>query len=554
MKTQLSTLALAVATSLALVSTVSAAPALKTVALTGWNAPDLAGLKYSSTDTNGAGATFSNPRVGNDGQITFTGRLAGPDVQYYSDTATFVGLSGAPHLFLRSGVTPVPGLSSNQVWSGGFDAASNNPPLTRPDVAGITVVKSGVFNTFGGGASSSGGILQGTPAGYTVVALGGNAAPGVPGKTFNDIKIQARGGQNIAYYASYAQGGSGLFISNGATSKFVTGFGVAAPGYAAGQGYVFNSVVGTSINANGQFIFAGSIQQGTTFLPNESPLYYGQADGSYQRLISGGDTTPGAAGFKVGSATAYGIDSGGKALIRVASTANTSTATRDELYLAQPGSFQFLMNGKGYVVPGTPANTTVSVAGNVLRNASAQITFTGQVLNVVGAVAGDGIFAKAPGVNNVQAVAIRNGTAPGAGLQFRSIDSIPLQDNAGDIVFAATLMGAGINANNDQAYFVWKDGALSRLLGDGDQIQVMPGDFRTIGATGLTLDATHVLDLGNLDASGLFAFHATFTDGTGGVFTTQLSPVPEPGTAGMLAAGASLMALFLARRRNRRSA
>jgi hypothetical protein len=114
-------------------------------------------------------------------------------------------------------------------------------------------------------------------------------------------------------------------------------------------------------------------------------------------------------------------------------------------------------------------------------------------------------------------------------------------------------VGAGINANNDQAYYLWNGGALTRLLGDGDQIQVAPGVFRTIGATGLTLDATHVLDLGNLNASGLFAFHATFTDGTGGVFTTQLAAVPEPATIGLMLGGLCVVASTAGRRIRRRA-
>lgn len=88
------------------------------------------------------------------------------------------------------------GRGSNQVWTGGFDAASNTGPFTRPYVGGVTVMQSGVFNTRGGSASSTGGSLQGTPSGYTVVAPGGSAAPGVPGKTFQQLNILATGGQN----------------------------------------------------------------------------------------------------------------------------------------------------------------------------------------------------------------------------------------------------------------------------------------------------------------------------------------------------------------------
>ena len=96
-----------------------------------------------------------------------------------------------------------------------------------------------------------------------------------------------------------------------------------------------------------------------------------------------------------------------------------------------------------------------------------------------------------------------------------------------------------------------RNGSLSRLLGDGDLIEVAPGVFRTIGAISMALDATHRLDLGNLNASRLFAFHARFTDGTGGVSTTQLSAVPEAGTFGLLAAGGARLAALVARRRQR---
>lgn len=75
---KLTLLALAAALTLLSARPAAAAPAVTTVELTGWSAPALVGLKFLANDTNGAGATFSNLRVGDDGQLTFTARLSGP--------------------------------------------------------------------------------------------------------------------------------------------------------------------------------------------------------------------------------------------------------------------------------------------------------------------------------------------------------------------------------------------------------------------------------------------------------------------------------------------
>jgi len=150
-------------------------------------------------------------------------------------------------------------------------------------------------------------------------------------------------------------------------------------------------------------------------------------------------------------------------------------------------------------------------------------------------------------------VAREGNQAPGTpeGVFFRSL-STPALNNAGQTAFSGFLAGTGVDGSNDRG--IWAEdlqGVLTLIARTGDLLDVDDGlgtDFRTIrflsfaGGTGNGDGRNR-----GFNDLGQFAFSATFTDGTSGVFVSNLVAVPEP-TAWVLAV-AGLLGLGVLRRR-----
>lgn len=135
---------------------------------------------------------------------------------------------------------------------------------------------------------------------------------------------------------------------------------------------------------------------------------------------------------------------------------------------------------------------------------------------------------------------IWGGVAPGTNASWAKFHDVTL-NNQGLAVFSATLTGA----DSRKGYWYGHDRSdVQALVVEGQQIEVLPGVFKTVGRldTGLhELDDlnTTALDDG-LNNAGQFAFSVIFTDGTEAVLRTALaSPVPEPATALLWLAGAA---------------
>jgi len=94
----------------------------------------------------------------------------------------------------------------------------------------------------------------------------------------------------------------------------------------------------------------------------------------------------------------------------------------------------------------------------------------------------------------------------------------------GEVAFAATLRGAGVNSTNDSG--IWAEDSLfglRKVARNGAAFLVAPGDARTISR----LKVAGISGGGDgrpvaFNAMGRLAFGATFTNNTGGVFVAIL--------------------------------
>lgn len=118
----------------------------------------------------------------------------------------------------------------------------------------------------------------------------------------------------------------------------------------------------------------------------------------------------------------------------------------------------------------------------------------------------------------------------------------PAITETGQTVFSAKVEGPGIHVRNDDG--IWGQdptGNLVLIMREGDEIDVDDGpgtDLRTVEGFGLQVDG--------VNRRGQIAFTAVFTDGSSGVFVSNLIAVPEPGCC-VLAVLASMLCITVPR-------
>lgn len=175
----------------------------------------------------------------------------------------------------------------------------------------------------------------------------------------------------------------------------------------------------------------------------------------------------------------------------------------------------------GQSTPGLPGETFRDFANAVL-NASGHVAFSAFLTS-----GKQGLWSEGNG--ELTLVANAGDQAPGAptGVTFFGFGNGSL-NGRGQLAFKAFLTGLeSADANGIWVHDV--DGLLRAIVRSGDSIEVAPGDVRTVSSVGFVggsgnEDGRHSAfnDLGQL------AFQASFTDGTQGIFVTDIVAIPEP--------------------------
>jgi hypothetical protein len=124
-------------------------------------------------------------------------------------------------------------------------------------------------------------------------------------------------------------------------------------------------------------------------------------------------------------------------------------------------------------------------------------------------------------------------------------------NEVGQVAFVADLTGPGVTSDNNTALYAGLPGQLVEVVREGNVIDVDPG----IGVSNRTVNSVDFLLTSGAENgrgiafndNGLLVYRLGFTDGSRGIFTSQI--VPEPSI--ILLTGLSLMGLgFLARRKS----
>jgi hypothetical protein len=145
---------------------------------------------------------------------------------------------------------------------------------------------------------------------------------------------------------------------------------------------------------------------------------------------------------------------------------------------------------------------------------------------------------------SLQLVARQGDVAPGGSGTIFGVFLEPSMNGAGQTAFMATGYDPTIPPGMSQSVGIWgedRSGALRLVVESGQLLEVSPGDLREIASVSFTSETggEDGKPRGFNDA-GLLAFHATFVDGSSGIFVSNALTVPEPRPWSLLLTAAAM--------------
>lgn len=500
-----------------------AAPPYRVVALTGDAAPGSdAGVVFSAL---GVGA------INESGEVVFTSALQGPGVVAVNDQGIWVQRPGDYSLIAREGASaagipgatfaPFSGVSSPYHSDGGAVAF-------KQAVSGVTAT--GLWSTRDGSLN--------------LVARTGDTAPvGVGGVNLNSIDAVAFDAPGRVTFTSVLTGtgvdstnNSAVFSDAGGPLAMVARTSQHAPGTAAGVTWAsFNN---PRVGENGSVVIRAMLQGPGVATTNDAGIWSNRS-GPLSLVVREGQLYP-TTSLTMTSISNFAVSSDG--LVGFYSSLSSGVSNVMSLVAQTPTGFRVVTQA-GQPAPGTTSVFTNFNLNNMLMSGVGGMAHIG-FLSGGGANTGNdtGIWSE---INGVYQLAAREGAiAPGAGSAvfgdfFNGLFNI---NPNGQVAFTAALSGPGVTTANDSGLWATDHlGALQLIAREGDLLEVMPGDFRTIASASM-LSFTSGVD-GNrstFNSNGELVFWAGFTDGSNGIF---VATVPEPATAVLaLLAGVGMLA------------
>ncbi len=523
------------------ISSAARAAEIRTVALSGQHAPGTPdGVNFDE---------FRFPVLNDAGQTAFLAS-GGPG------PLNGVWSEGSGSLALVAGTgQQVPGMPDGvtvQISEGAGQVEFNN--------AGQTTFQSWIT-----GAGIVGGISRGIwsdrSGSLAMVARSGTQAPGTPngvmyGGSFTTYVVNSSG--QTAFLAII--GGSGVdatnnrgFWSEGSGSlALVARTGDQAPGTPSGANFIsFGTFL--SLNDVGQTAFLGGLIGGGVNSTNNTGIWSNRS-GSLDLVVRPGDEAPGtSSGVNFSSIRCCGValNNAGHIAFRADLSGSGVDATNNRGIWSEGSGSLALVARTGDQAPGLPSGVKFGgfAQSFVLLNNADHTAFSASLSgNGVDSTNNSGLWAGAPG--SLALVARTGDHAPGTpnGVVFGSIAGVRIGFNdAGQTAFRADLTGSGVDSTNDWGLWATdRSGQLQLIARKGDELEVAPGDFRTIGDSRF-----YQVSLGNSDGLnnlGQLAFWARFTDGSQGVFVSNRVAIPEPSGLALVGCFWSVALLVLSRR------
>ncbi len=539
-----STFLLAVGVVASLAPPVAAAPGYDTIFLSGNPAP-------------GTGVNFSYfffPVINDAGQIAFRGGLTGAGVDDTNDLGMWITdtVSGEIELVARTG-DPAPGTGVN------FSLFSPERVL---NAAGQIA--------FGQPLSSS--TLSSNRAIWTtdavsgtleLVASIGDPAPGTaPGVNYRHFRFPVfnEAGQ-IAFNGRLTGAGvdntneDGIWITDAVlgTLELVAREGEPAPG--TEPGVYFGSLYFPMLNGAGQIAFGGVDNT------NKVGIWITDAvSGEIELVARTGDPAPGTdpGVYFASLSQPSGLNGAGQIVFAgIVRGAGVDSPNSGGIWVtdAVSGTPELVVRN-GDPAPGTGQNFR-GVSSPVL-NGAGQIAFYGKVNNTSGDfVIDEGMWVTDAVSGTPELIARSGDPAPGTapGVYFGNLYGAPVLNGAGQTAFRALVISDEDRVGKDGIWATDRDGLLTPIILQDQLFDVsddpLNPDLRTVRGISFSQNTFNILTTGNEDGRpspfndlGQLVFTAHFTDGSYGLFVSNVVAIPEPSSGLLVAAACGLSLLW----------
>jgi hypothetical protein len=518
--------------------TVAHASAVRTVALTGQQAPGApGGVIYESFGAELGNVSFFHGVALNDaGQTAFRANLAGNGVDFANNQGVWSEGSGSLALVARTG-NQAPGAPNGVNFS------------TDPALELFTPVLNSAGQTAFYGATTDGGLgLWSEGSGSLApVARSGQQAPNTPAGVaftfanlyeFLESPILNDAGQTA--FRSYLTGAGvtsenefGLWSEGSGGLELRARMGSQAPGLPAGVNHGFMAPAG--LNDAGEMIFA-SLLSGSGVNTSNDKSVWSDVSSSLALVARKGSQAPGMPGGVTFNdlVDTGAINNAGQVAFVAGLSNHNSPFQQDSIWLYNSGSITPLMV-RGEHPPGTPAGVTYDVFGFWPALNEAGQVLTGALLAGSGVNASNQLAVYLSDAAGNEELILRSGApAPDAppGVVFHATFETFAEgvlNDRGQVAIGQHLAGAGVNSTND--FGIWatdSTGVLRLIAREGDELEVAPGDFRTISELNRT---DHNANSNGWPSAfnnlGQIAFWASFTDGSQGIFVSnKVATVP----------------------------
>lgn len=509
----------------------------ETVALSGGQVPGAApGVVFKG---------FETPSLNALGEVAFIGDidLLSPGINTPNDRGVYKGAPGSLSEVIREG-DQAPGAAQGVVFSYLEDLSIN--------AAGDVVF---FGNLFGPGVLSANnqGLYTTVTGPLTEVAREGAQAPNAPaGAVFRTLQTPAFSSSGHLVFTAGLIGtdverlinSGALYLGGIAPLQELARNGAQAPD--APDGLFLRGYLGTVVNASGNISSQFWLRTETEEFPSTDSIYTINSAGTLLfELVEGGPAPDQVAGVTITSLGNPVINNTGQISFRASLGGTGIDLSNDRvIYSGIPGTLNQVARS-GDQVPDAPTGAVFDAFANTMIDAEGNIAFQAQLTGVGIDTTNDfGLYTDRGGV--LAKIVQKGDDAPGtsAGIQFGPIGPQLMGNASGQIVFSTRVVGAGVDASNDDAiYATDRVGSLVLIAREGDLFDVdgdpLAEDLRTISELSVLFDAgTQDGRPISLNDAGQIVFHATFTDGSEGVFISNSATVPEPGSLGLLAIGA----------------
>jgi hypothetical protein len=492
---------------------------------------------------------FDHPVLNAAGEVAFGGTLTGTAINFTNDYGIWSAAGGSRTLIARSGSDgPGPGLGAGV----DFTVFSSDHVLNaNGNVA---------FSSQITGSSSRGGIWSDAGGPLTVVARKGSDGPAGPGLgvgiTFSNelpgINVLFNAADAVAFRGTLTGAGVvsgandlGIWTNAGGSIAVVARTGPGGPGPGLDETISFSDFGNPVLNAAGKIAFFGYLFNAA---PGSTTGIWSNAGGSLAVAARSGSSGPGP-GLGAGiSFASFGNSGTGNPVINAAGElafrgsligAGVSATNKDGIWSTAGGTLAIVArSGSEGPGPGLGPGVNFSSFGNIIApviNSAGNVAFFGSLTGTgVNSTNNRGVWSNAGGTLAAVARSGSEGPGPGLGTGINfSFFGDPLLNSAGRVAFRGSLTGTGVDSSNDQGIWSNAGGSLQKIIRKGDQFDVNPGigvDLRTISEFNFAGDLSVSTWAGEGSGRGMFfndsgrlTFSLTFTDGSTGVFTAQVS-------------------------------